>query len=444
MTQPLSVPHDLGPWLDAAKCPEVPPPRALMSAATRELHAAIDAQTERTGRPYLHPSEPTVQLDLRNTDTIIAWQEQKGLFLFTGEGCWSELPPLYARYGTLQTQALISAVRALENARAALVTDCGMQAIALTFDVLMTPGAHAVLMRQVYNKTRAYLEWLARRVAGELTVVDDGDWPALAAAVRPQTTLVFAETFTNPRLRAQDPERLGQFARDARRTAPGLRMVLDTTIASPWSLRRPALEHAGIDVVVASGTKAAGGQDRDLWGYVATNDVDLANQIMDLMAMRGGIIESRRAEVLAEALTTHAPLDFARRCDTATQVAAFLAAHPRVSEVLHPSRPDHPDREAIDTHYRRHGSLLSFRVTDADEAETRRVADRIAATGIIRCALSFDGLVSKVNHHKSVSEYFTPDDVLARNGFDRLVRLGIGLEAPEDLMACLAWGLRSP
>ena len=79
-----------------------------------------------------------------------------------------------------------------------------MQATALVFDVLMEPGAHAVLMRQVYNKTRSYLEWLAQRIGGAVTIVDDGDWRALAAAIRPETRLVFAETFTNPLVRAQD------------------------------------------------------------------------------------------------------------------------------------------------------------------------------------------------------------------------------------------------
>lgn len=412
-----------------------------LAETTRALHEALDRRRAETGVPWLHPTEPSIQLDLGSSDQVIAWQEQKGLCLFTGESCWAELPPLYARYGTQATRGLITAVRALEQSRAALVTDCGMQAIALTFDVLMEPGAHAVLCRQVYNKTRSYLEWLARRLGGEVTVVDDGDWAALEEAVRPNTALVFAETFTNPRLRVQDPARLGAFARAARQRAPRLRLVLDTTIASPWSFQRPALQHEGIDVVVASGTKATGGQDRDLWGYIATNDIDLANQVMDLMAMRGGIVESRRATAIAEALVERAPRDFERRCASAVEVASFLGSHPRVSEVFHPSRPDHPDRAAVEAHYRLHGSLMSFRVAGADEEETRRVADRLAETGIFRCALSFDGLTSKVNHHKSVSEYFTPEDVLVRNGFDRLIRLAIGLEDPADLVACLRWAL---
>jgi cystathionine beta-lyase/cystathionine gamma-synthase len=122
-------------------------------------------------------------------------------------------------------------------------------------------------------------------------------------------------------------------------------------------------------------------------------------------------------------------------------VAAFLAQHPVVSEVFHPSLPDHPDAAAIAKHYVRPGSLLSFRVAGADEARTRHFADVLATCVIVRYALSFDGLASKVNHHQTVSEYFTPPPQLRRSGFDRLIRLAVGLEDAEDLIAALNWTL---
>src|SRR5687768_15948571 len=154
-----------------------------MAASTRDLHAGIDAHIRATGVPYLHPDEPTVQLDLFGSARVIAWQEGKAQFLFASEGCWSELPHLYARYGTTATCALIARLKDLEGARSALICDSGMQATALVFDTLMTPGAHAVLMRQVYNKTRSYLEWLAQRLGGTITIVDDGDLDALRHAI---------------------------------------------------------------------------------------------------------------------------------------------------------------------------------------------------------------------------------------------------------------------
>src|SRR5689334_8817576 len=333
-------------WTNPASCPAERPPIDSMSAPTRDLHNAIDAHAKRKGIPYLHPDEPTVQLDLLGSKQVIEWQEGKAAFLFASEGCWSELPHLYARYGTTATAQLIAKLKSLEHASSALVCDSGMQATALAFDVLMDPGAHAVLMRQVYNKTRSYLEWMAARVGGSVTIVDDGDMKALADAIRPETRFVFAETFTNPLVRAQDFDALREVIHHARAIAPALKFALDTTIASPWAFAVPPLDN-GVDVVVASGTKSLGGNDRDMWGYLATNDTQFANSVMDLMAMRGGILDWRRASAVVDAFEG-ASESHARRSQSASRIAAFLQSHPKVSEVFHPSLPSHPDRQAID------------------------------------------------------------------------------------------------
>jgi cystathionine beta-lyase/cystathionine gamma-synthase len=426
-------------WLRPDGCPSTRPSLSSMSERTRLLHDGLDAHARRSGRPYLHPNEPTVQMDLFGSARAIAWQEGKAAFMFAGEGCWSELPHLYARYGTRSTGLLIARLKTLEHAGAALVCDSGMQATALAFDVMMGPGRHAVLMRQVYNKTRSYLEWLANRVGGTISIVDDGDREALEAAISADTVCVFAETFTNPLVRAQDLDMLREVVAEGRRKAPGLRLIVDSTIATPWAFTTPLLDQ-GVDVVLASGTKALGGTDRDLWGYVATNDVHFATGVMDLMAMRGGILDWRRAEAIL-ATWDDAEGAHAQRCETATRVAAFLASHPRVSDIHHPSLPTHPDAAAIRRHYIRYGSLLSFRIEGADEAGARHFADVLASTVVVRYALSFDGLTTKVNHHQTVSEYFTAKAQLARNGFDRLIRLAIGLEDADDLIAALNWAL---
>src|SRR5260221_10417050 len=187
-------------------------------------------------------------------------------------------------------------------------------------------------------------------------------------------------------------------------------------------------------------TKALGGQAAALGGYIATNHAELANQTMEIVAMRGGIRDDARARCVVAHLAT-AERQHVRRCATAARVAAFLAAHPRVEATFHPSLPDHPDAAVIARDYTRTGSLLGFRVRGADEAAHRRIADVLVSTGVPRFALSFDGLVTKVNHHRTVSEYFTPADVVARLGIDRLIRLGIGIEDADDLIACLNWTL---
>jgi cystathionine beta-lyase/cystathionine gamma-synthase len=419
-------------YLDPTRAPRERPDRTQMSATTRELHDSVDANA-----PFLHPERRSIQQDLRDSRGVVSWQEAKAAFIVRGDGAWSELPPLYARYGTAGTSELIAALRKLEHATCGFVTDCGMQAVALVSDVTIGHGAHVIAMRQVYNKTRSFFETTAKRVGATLTLVDDGDYDALAAALRPDTRMVFAETFTNPLGRAQDIPRLVSIVR----AAGNARIVIDSTIATPWGIKTPLLEQ-GVDVVIGSLTKALGGQDAALGGYIATNDADVGNQIMDLIAMRGGILDDERARRVFAHLE-QAQAKHARRCETAAKVAAFLASHPKVEQVYHPSRPDHPDAAVIARDYVRTGSLLAFRVRDADEAEHGRLADVLVSCNVLRYALSFDGLVTKVNHHKTVSEYFTPPENVARLNINRLIRLGIGLEDPDDLIACLNWTLHN-
>lgn len=470
----------IGEYLDPARAPDERPSLDAMSPTTRELHASLDTHARRGGIAWLHPDRRTIQRDLLGSPNVIAWQEAKAAFLIAGGGAWSELPHLYARYGTPGGAALITALRALEGANAVMVTDSGMQALALIADTVITKGAHGIVMRQIYNKTKTFFEWSAKRAGATLTFVDDGDLDAVRAAVTPETKFLFAETFTNPLMRAQD-------IRGLRAALPRTaHLIIDGTIATPWAFREPLLAQ-GATIVSGSLTKALGGQDAALGGYIATNDDEVGNAVMDLIAMRGGILDDERARIVAAQL---APLEdamspsgvspsggspsgsstpasdvsrreslastpasdvsrreslasraHARRCASASRIAAFLANHPRIERVFHPSLPDHPDAPVIARDYVRHGSIVSFRVKGADEKAHRHIADVLVSCGVPRYALSFDGLATKVNHHRTVSEYFTPADVVQRAGIDRLIRIGVGIEDADDLVACLNWTL---
>jgi cystathionine beta-lyase/cystathionine gamma-synthase len=216
-------------------------------------------------------------------------------------------------------------------------------------------------------------------------------------------------------------------------------LVIDTTIATPWAFSPPALAQ-GATIVVGSLTKALGGRDTALGGYIATDDAELGNQLMDLLAMRGGILDDARARMIAAHLPAASDAH-ARRCASAARIATFLSKHPHIEAVFHPSLPDHPDAAVIARDYRRLGSIVSFRAIGLDELGHRHLGDVLVSTIVPRYALSFDGLPTKVNHHKTVSEYFTPGDQVARSGIDRLIRLGVGIEEPDDVIACLNWAL---
>ncbi len=428
-------------YQDPSHSPPERPPLSIMSPATRGLHEAIDANARRLGYPYLHPDGPTIQLDMLGSSRMVEWQETKSQMVMLGEACWSELQQFYARYGVETTRRLLEEVKRIEGAAGAILADSGMGAVALLLDVLARPGGHAILLRGIYNKTKRYAEWIGARFPFRVTAIDEGDYAGIAAAIRPETGLVFAETYSNPLMRAIDPVRLGEIVEAARRDgARKLRLVIDDTIATPWGLKRPLLSYPGVDAVVASGTKAIGGQDRDLWGYIVSNRIEILNEAMDLVAMRGGCLDWRRAEAILAGLP-EARRRFEGRCASATKVAAFLHSHPKVERVYHPSLPDGPDREAIDAHYVLPGSLLAFRLRDAGEDDARHFADVLATCVVPRYAGSFDGLCTKINHHRSVSEYFTDEEELRRCGIDRILRLSVGTEGTEDIIACLNWAL---
>ncbi|MFN0247441.1 MAG: PLP-dependent transferase, partial [Kofleriaceae bacterium] len=285
-------------YLDPSRVPAERPSVDAMSESTRSLHAALDEHARQDGVAWLHPTRRTIQRDLLGSPNVIAWQEAKAAFLIAGGGAWSQLPHLYARYGTPGGAALIAQLRELEGARAVMVTDCGMQALALIADVVITAGTHGIVMRQIYNKTKTFFEWSAKRAGATLTFVDDGDLDAVRAAVTPRTSFLFAETFTNPLVRAQDVRGL--------RAAlpPRAHLIVDGTIATPWAFREPLLAQ-GATIVNGSLTKALGGQDAALGGYVATNDDEVGNAVMDLIAMRGGILDDERARIVADQLAPH-------------------------------------------------------------------------------------------------------------------------------------------
>jgi len=161
---------------------------------------------------------------------------------------------------------------------------------------------------------------------------------------------------------------------------------------------------------------------------------------MDIQAMRGGVLSWRSAASIVETMAS-AESRFTTRCHNAATIVEFLEGHPLIEEVFHPKAANYRHATLLEEQYKLGGSLLSFRINELSEDKTGHFCDVLAMTRPFRYALSFDGLVSKVNHHKSVSEFYTPPPLLKKQGINRLVRLGIGCEDANDLVACLNWAL---
>ncbi len=421
--------------------PQKRPARSLMNMPTQELHDGIDQCMRNRGLAYLNPDGPSIQTDLFGGAEMQAWQLEKAQRAMLGTGVWSAMPQIYSRYGTESGRALISKILILEKAAGVMLTDSGMQAVATVVDALVQPGQHVLVAEQIYNKSRTYIEWTSSRMGTHVEVLPRITPEIVQQKVRDTTRLILVETFSNPLLQALSPKAIGEAVWGLQTSrAPDLRLVIDHTIVTPWGLKAPLLTLPGVDAVLLSGTKALSGHDQHMWGYIASKRPGLVNACMDIQAMRGGGLSWQVAEAVSVGLDEAKTL-FKRRCTSASMVADFLSAHPQVEEVWHPSLVNHADHDVVRAEYTAFGALLSFRIKATSEEAVAHFCDVLATTGVIRYALSFDGLSSKINHHKTVSEFHTPDPVLRKRGQHKLARLGVGVEAPEDIIACLNWAL---
>jgi cystathionine gamma-synthase len=326
----------------------------------------------------------------------------------------------YARGGNPTREALQNVVASLEGGSRALCFSSGLGATT-TFLLTLRPGDHVVLGDDVYGGTYRLLA----RVLGDwglaFDTVDLADEGALRAALRDETAVVWLETPTNPFLKVIDVERVAAIAHEA-----GARCVVDNTFATPY-LQRPL--ELGADVVVHSVTKYLGGHSDLVGGAVVTSDDELAERLGFLQNAVGAVpgpmdcyLALRGVKTLAVRMEAH--------CSGAERVAAFLAGHPRVATVHYPGLPTHPGHEVAARQMHRFGGMVSFEVGSGEEAVA--VVER---TEVFFLAESLGGVESLIEvpapmTHASVAG--SPLEVP-----DTLIRLSVGIEHPDDLVADL-------
>ena len=300
----------------------------------------------------------------------------------------------------------------------------GMAAISTVLMSLTRAGAHVVCPREVYGGTYGLLSHVLARFGVETTFVDSTDLDAVRAAVRPETTVLWGETLANPTMTVADLPGLAAVAHEA-----GLTFVVDSTFASP-AVCRP-LEH-GADVVVHSATKYIGGHS-DVTGGVAVASPELIAQIRHDRIELGGSLSPDDAFLLHRGLAT-LPLRVARHCTSALAVATALLEHPAVERVDHPGLTGHRDHGLAVKLFDegRYGAVVTVTPPGGRQAGVD-LCDRLQ---LIRVATSLGGTHSKVSHVASTTHRQLDDEALAAAGIGPgAVRISVGLEDPEDLVA---------
>jgi len=333
----------------------------------------------------------------------------------------------YARSGNPTRDALEECLAALENGTRAFATASGLAAEDLLLRTVLRPGDHLVVPIDAYGGSYRLFARVLEPWGVEHTAIDQSDLAAVRAAILPgKTKVIWTESPTNPLLSISDISELAKIAHLA-----GAIHVVDNTFASPY-LQRPL--DLGADAVVHSTTKYLGGHSDVIGGAIIVRDVKLAEQIAynhNAMGPIAGPFDSWL--VLRGAKTLAVRMD--RHCQNARAIVDFLVAHERVREVRYPGLVTHPGHQIAKRQMRDFGGMVSFRVRGGIESALQ-VCKRVE---LFTLAESLGGVESLIEHpakmtHASVagSALEVPDD---------LIRLSVGLEHIDDLIADLAHAL---
>jgi cystathionine gamma-synthase len=328
----------------------------------------------------------------------------------------------YARTGNPTRAALEAVLAAVEEGRFGRAFSSGMAATDCALRAVLRPGDHIVIPDDAYGGTFRLIDKVFREWGVHHTPVHLSDLEAVRAAITADTRMIWVETPTNPLLSIADIAALSEIGHAARAT-----VLVDNTFASP-ALQQPLT--LGADIVLHSTTKYIGGHSDVVGGALVTNNEELDTKFAFLQNGTGGVPGPFDVYLTMRGLKT-LELRMQRHCDNAAQVAAFLAGHPAVSQVLYPGLAGHSGHAVAARQMRGFGGMVSVRMHGGAEAALKLCS----RTEIFILAESLGGVESLIEHpgamtHASVagSQLEVPDD---------LVRLSVGIEDPVDLLADL-------
>jgi cystathionine gamma-lyase len=315
-------------------------------------------------------------------------------------------------------------VAALEGGTRGYAFASGMAATSTVLE-LLDSGSHVIAMDDVYGGTYRLFERVRRRSAGlDFSWVDLSDAAAFEAAIRPNTKLVWIETPTNPLLKLVDIEQIAAIARKR-----GIIVVVDNTFASPI-LQRPL--ELGAHLVMHSATKYLNGHSDMVGGMVVVgHDAELAEQMTFLQNAVGGVQGPFDSFLALRGLKT-LHLRMKAHCENAQALAEWLEAHRSIEKVLYPGLKSHPQYALAKRQMHGPGGMISIYVKGG-EAASRRMME---CCELFAVAESLGGVESLINHPALMTHASVPAERRAHLGIaDNLVRLSVGIEEVQDLIA---------
>jgi len=350
---------------------------------------------------------------------------------FSAEDFGEATPFVYTRWANPTVAQLERKLAALEEAPAALAFASGMAAVSGLFFQSLSAGDHLIMSDIAYAGASELANDLLPKFGIEVSRINLSDLESVAAAFRPRTRMVYAETPANPILRLSDIRALAELSH-----AHGAKLAVDATFATPIATRPLEL---GADFVVHSLSKYLGGHGDALGGAVLGDAASIAALRQQVGIHAGGTLSPFNAWLILRGLAT-LPLRMRVHAENALEVARFLENHPKVLRVIYPGLASHPQYELARTQMRNFSGMLTFQVRDG-AAAARRLAHRLQ---VVHYAVSLGHQRSLVFHLPTddllrTSFHLTPKQEAAYRVFagDGIFRFSAGLEDACDLIADL-------
>jgi O-succinylhomoserine sulfhydrylase len=337
----------------------------------------------------------------------------------------------YSRFSNPTVTMFEQRMCALEGAQAARATATGMAAVTTALMGQVRAGDHVVASKALFGSCLYVVEDHLPRYGVTSTLVNGTDLDEWRAAMRPNTKTCFLESPTNPALDVLDIKAIAEIAHQA-----GATLVVDNVFSTP--LYQKPLE-LGADCVVYSATKHIDGQGRCLGGVILGSEKFIQDNVHQLIRQTGPSISPFNAWVLLKGLETLA-VRVQRQTDTAATIAVALAGHPKITRLIYPGRPDHPQAEIAHRQMKAGSTLVAFEI-DGGKAAAFRFQD---ALKLVKISNNLGDAKSLITHPATTThQRITPAQRAELGISDGLVRLSCGLEHPDDLVEDLTIALEA-
>lgn len=378
-----------------------------MKFATKAIHAGV----------HPDPATGAIMTPIYQTSTYVQ------------EGVGNHKGYEYSRTLNPTRHALEKNIAAIENGKFGACFGSGLAAIDCVLKML-NPGDEVISTNDLYGGSYRIFRTIFEKYGIKFRFVNMQDVDAVASLVNENTKMIWVETPTNPMMNIVDIEAMAKISK-----AAGAMLCVDNTFATPY-LQNPL--DLGADMVMHSVTKYLGGHSDVVMGALVCSDENIANEMYRIQNSSGAVTAPMDSFLVLRGIKT-LHLRVQRHCENGEKVARFLATHPKIDKVYWPGFETHPNHDVAKTQMRGFGGMISFTLKGNQLEDALNIVKKVE---IFALAESLGGVESLIGHPATMTHASIPKDVREQSGVvDSLIRLSVGIEDADDLIADLTQAL---